>query len=411
MKDITDYNAVVQCFRNYRFGHQSELNKILDLMKKYIDETGGLKTACDTNGTLTMYINDYEVFLTSPNYIHVAVPFKYDCKEVNILGSIKSIIIEGLAAAKIVFLYTRNAIQDQLFKVSLESLKMLASMPGNVKGSDVAGNCCLLKAIQDIDYRQSIIEIAFSGKGNIFWEDDRQKIFLEKNIEIFKAAYFGNLASLQELIVSQFDLEILVLSKLESYGFTIKVVDILNWWAWGIYEFNCWPNLIDKQTPVNLTTHYKNIITCLDWLCQKFQLSNIKLKDYSHFRGLRHCLDKEDNWLDEDEMNEALNLGYRQIDLDLINACEKGNAIEVYTLLRAGANYKIDPWDDSESLIAEILETDCSLQLFDCIYYLKDKDSFSADNMSDMLSSLYQVGVGNYIWNILKMNEENIIPD
>jgi hypothetical protein len=245
----------------------------------------------------------------------------------------------------------------------------------------------------------------------------------DQNIELFKAAFYADLNVLQKLIVGEADMQVKVpiLNKeLEECWVNeyveINVLEILNWAAFGFYEYfdendlcviNSFPN--DNQTIktcINPSEYYNNVMNCIVWFCEKFAVNNYLIKDYSKYRFLRHFLFDDENWLDEDEMNEAITRGYKEIDLNLINEAEKGNGMSCYSLVQKGADYKIDPVDfTEESAIVDILGTDMSFHKLEMISYLSDRNKWDETDAYDMLSSLYQVGVSNYILDIVMTKE------
>jgi len=256
-------------------------------------------------------------------------------------------------------------------------------------------------------------------------DKDKKYGLLEKNdvnADKFEAAFYADLNLIKQLVKSKEDLRIAI-SVPKDYEWMwnsqkvyTSVLDMLNWLAFGFYEyhnenevcrnmFNAEGKQILKDC-INPSIVYKNVIECINWICEKFSIINYDLKDYSQYRLLRHVFFDNEGWLDEEEIKEALQKGFRQIDLNLINEAEKGNGISVYTLVKQGANYKIDPDDDTdESSIVNILGSDLSFHSLELISYLCHRDSFSFSDSYDMLSSLYQVGVSNYILDIVMLND------
>lgn len=245
---------------------------------------------------------------------------------------------------------------------------------------------------------------------------------IDINSEKFQGAFYADLNLIKKLIKSKNDLEIKIpVSKDNEWlwgskSISISVLDILNWLAFSLYEYYnknkiCHRNFNAKgeQTLndcINPSVIYHNAIDCINWICNEFSIVNYNLKDYSEFRVLRHIFFDDDGWLDDDEIKEALKLGYLQIDLELINESEKGNGKSVYSLVKQGANYKIDPVDYSDvSAIVSILDPDLCYHTLLLISYLCKLEKYSFSESYDMLSSLYQVGVSNYILDIVISNE------
>lgn len=245
----------------------------------------------------------------------------------------------------------------------------------------------------------------------------------DRNIELFMAAFYADLNSLQTLIIKKTDMQLRISLPDGSYKWywdnpyvEVNVLDILNWGVYGLYQYydedllchNMYnaENIQILNECINPSMYYYKAIECIDWLCDKFDIINYQLKDYSRYRTLRHFMDEDENWLDEDEVKEALGKGFREIDLNLINEAEKGNGASCYSLVKKGACYKIDPADYTEdSLILEILGSDRSFHTLGTISYLSDRTKWSETDAYDMLSGLYQVGVSNYILDIVMMNE------
>jgi hypothetical protein len=249
--------------------------------------------------------------------------------------------------------------------------------------------------------------------------------FLKKtdiNADKFEATFYADLNLVKQLVKSKEDLRIAVPVPKgyewmwSSQRVYVSVLDMLNWLAFGFYKYHNENEICHKlynakgkqilNDCINPSNIYKNVIDCINWICDKFSIVNYDLKDYSQYRLLRHVLFDNEGWLDEDEIKEALQKGFRQIDLNLINEAEKGNGISVYALVKQGANYKIDPDNDTdESSIVSILESDLSFHLLLLISYLYHRGKFSFSDSYDMLSCLYQVGVSNYILDIVMLND------
>lgn len=242
---------------------------------------------------------------------------------------------------------------------------------------------------------------------------------MNKDIQLFKATFYADLNAIKDLVKCKDDLDIKVAIKEGDYKYywdndfiSISILDILNWSAFAFYEyierdsichknFNA-KNILTINDCINSSAHYYKVMDCIDWICTTFSIKNYQLKDYSRFRALRHLLGQDENWMDEGEMKDALNDGYLKLDLDLINEAEKGNGITCYSLIKIGANYKIDPLDKSEgSTIVDVLDSDLSFQMLHLISFLSAPSSFVISDSYDMLSCIYQVGVSNYILDII----------
>lgn len=244
---------------------------------------------------------------------------------------------------------------------------------------------------------------------------------MDKDIELFKASFYADLPAIQQLVKTEDDLQIKIPVREGSntiiwngnYVF-ISILEILNWAAFGFYVYIEKESICHKMYDadgvqivndcINPSDYYINIVNCIEWICNKFSIQNFHLKDYSAYSPLSWFLFENEEFLEPDEMEEALKHGYKQIDLDLINAAIKGNGIKSYNLIKAGANYKTDPVDyTDESLIVTTLGTDISFHSLNLISYLNHKERFSEYDHYKILSNLYQVGVSNYILDIVTM--------
>lgn len=247
---------------------------------------------------------------------------------------------------------------------------------------------------------------------------DKKNIHADK----FEAAFYADLDLIKQLIKSKKDLNVLVPvpkgyeSLWSKPNICVSMLDILNWLAFSFYTYYDEPEICHEtylaeserthRECINPSIIYKKTIDCIDWICNEFSIINYDLKDYSELRRLRHALFDDEGWLDEDEIEEALQRGFRKIDLDLINEAEKGDGISVYSLVKQGADYKIDPDDDTDqSAIVLILDLDLNFHLLLVISYLCHREEFSFSESYEMLSSLYQTGTSQYILDIVMLND------
>ena len=123
---------------------------------------------------------------------------------------------------------------------------------------------------------------------------------------------------------------------------------------------------------------------------------------------MRSFIELDDFYLDEDEIKEALEEGYKKIDLDLINYAEKGNAIKVWELLKQGANHLIDPFDNNQiGLIHDVLGSDSSFHGIMNLQHVCHEKDFDPKERYSMLSDLYQSGVSDYILEMILNYGEN----
>ena len=190
-----------------------------------------------------------------------------------------------------------------------------------------------------------------------------------------------------------------------------SIIDILNWQNFVFYEYfndqQTSYRSIDRykaeyQVSFNPSLHYKNAINWLHYFCGLFEIANYKIVHYSKFRLLRHLLFFDENWLDQDEIVDAIARGFKQIDLDLINEAEKGNAIKVYELVQTGADPDIDPTDSSTiSCLLGIIGSDWEYHTMLTKQTIGDKELFDSKEPYEVLESLYQAGVSKYILDIV----------
>jgi len=247
---------------------------------------------------------------------------------------------------------------------------------------------------------------------------------MDKDILLFKAAYYANLDDFKKMIGKKDDLIIRIPTPSGSYDsywenkeVKVNLLDILNWSNYAYYEWFerelLTQSSIDKngiishEISFNASLFYRKIIDCIEWICNEFKIvDNYRLKDYSQYRALRHFFDADENWLDENDMHNYLAEGYRKIDLDLINEAEKGNGIAVCHLMKAGANPDIDPIDkDPEiSCVLDMHESASGINLAECIGYICDESGFDKKDCYHMLSCLYQSGISQYVLDIINFS-------
>lgn len=248
---------------------------------------------------------------------------------------------------------------------------------------------------------------------------------MDRDIELFKAVYYADLPAIKRLVKTKDELQIKIPVKEGDYYLywenefvSINILDILNWAAFGFYEYVDEISLCHKifdandiqilNDCINPSKYYQKVINSIEWICNKFSIVNYQLNNYSYYSPFSRFLFYDQAYLSDDEMSEIMQNGFRQIDLDLINTAMKGNGMACYELVKKGADYTIDPLDYSNSsLIVDALGSDNAFHQLQVISYLCHKERFNTYEPYEMLSSLYQVGVGNYIMEIVKMNTEN----
>jgi len=248
---------------------------------------------------------------------------------------------------------------------------------------------------------------------------------MDRDVELFKAAYYADLPAIKRLVKTKDELQIKIpVIEGDYYVFwenkfvSISILDILNWAAFGFYEYVDESSLCHRMSDannvqilndcINPSKYYQKVINSIEWICNKFSIVNYQLKNYTYYSPLGRFLFDDETYLSDYEMNEELRNGFRQIDLDLINTAMKGNGIACYELVKKGADYTIDPLDYSDnSLIVDVLGADNSFHMLQFISYLCHKERFNTYVPYEMLSNLYKVGVSNYIIDIVTMNIKN----
>lgn len=246
---------------------------------------------------------------------------------------------------------------------------------------------------------------------------------MDKDAELFKASFYADLPVIKRLVKTKDDLRIKIPIKDGDYALFwndnyvfISILEVLNWSAFGFYEYTEKNSLCHRMFDannvqvlndcINPSEYYKNTLNCIEWICNKFSIHNYHLKDYSYYSPLSRFLFDDEEYLTDDEIEDALKNGFQKIDLDLINVAIKGNGIASYKLIKKGANYNKDPLDYTDgSLIIDVLGADNSFHILQIISYLHHKERFSTHEPYEILSSLYQVGVGNYILDIVTIEK------
>jgi hypothetical protein len=239
---------------------------------------------------------------------------------------------------------------------------------------------------------------------------------MDKNMQLFRAAYYADIKQLKIILESVEDLHISLKVPSGDYcslwkddKIDVSVLDILNWHSyafWDDYEIKSYKvngRPIDYAIGFNPSAFYYRVLEAVEWLCRTFQIKgNYALKDYSHYQLLQNCTGE--NWLDEEEVEELLFKGFRRIDIGLVNAAEAGNAKQVYALLKQGASVAIDLFDEKPCVgtVYDSLASDASYNGIQTIKYLNEQ-AFNSEECYSMLSGLYQNGVNEYILDVLEL--------
>lgn len=249
---------------------------------------------------------------------------------------------------------------------------------------------------------------------------------MQRDNQIFRAVYFAEIESLKTLVKTVDDFNISIAFPKDTHQeykiywetecIRINILHLLNWMNYTFYEYFdseetsyqlFYHEKLKYTVSFNPALHYKNTIACLEWICNTFGINNYYIKDYSRYRLLRSFVFEEDYWLSDDDMKDALDKGFQQLDLDLINQAEIGNGIKVYDLIKKGANPAINPIDLEEvGSIYSIIESDFLFHKLETKKYLGEKDIFKDENSYYMLESLYKAGVSNYILDIIYYNKQ-----
>ncbi len=224
-----------------------------------------------------------------------------------------------------------------------------------------------------------------------------------KGDECFYAAYFVQKDKLRSLIATHEDLliRIQVCEKdarkyfWPTYYIEVSVIDLLSWVTHSLYRY-----VTGEEE--GMRRKYYDAVECLEVLCDKFEINNYKLVNYSAFRPLRHVLSEEDEYLDDDQIAQYISEGFRRIDLDLINYAERGNAPACWMLIKESANPNIDPIDGLERGVAiDIVDYLSSLYCFFLDNFVQ-KGIYPNMGCVDMLADLYKTAMTDYIGDILK---------
>ncbi len=224
-----------------------------------------------------------------------------------------------------------------------------------------------------------------------------------KGDECFYAAYFVQKDKLRSLIATHEDLliRIQVWEKdarkyfWPTYYIEVSVIDLLSWVTHSLYRYA-------TGEEEGMRRKYYDAVECLEVLCDKFEINNYKLVDYSAFRPLRHVLSEEDEYLDDDQIAQYISEGFRKIDLYLINYAERGNAPACWKLIKEGANPNIDPIDGLERGVAiDIVDYSPSFYCFFLDNFVQ-KGIYPNMGCVDMLADLYKTAMTDYIGDILK---------
>ncbi|WP_373815111.1 hypothetical protein [Porphyromonas loveana] len=224
-----------------------------------------------------------------------------------------------------------------------------------------------------------------------------------KTDECFYAAYFVQKDKLRSLIATYENLliRIQVWEKdarkyfWPTYYIEVSVIDLLSWVTHSLYRYA-------TGEEEGMRRKYYDAVECLEVLCDKFEINNYKLVDYSTFRPLRHVLSEEDEYLDDDQIAQYISEGFRKIDLDLINYAERGNAPACWMLIKESANPNIDPIDGLERGVAiDIVDYLSSLYCFFLDNFVQ-KGIYPNMGCVDMLADLYKTAMTDYIGDILK---------
>lgn len=156
---------------------------------------------------------------------------------------------------------------------------------------------------------------------------------------------------------------------------------------------------------------YKRVMNCIEILKPFSQSADI---DYSKNSTLVYVCTKEEEYMNEEEMQEYLEEGYRLIDLQLINSVYRRDETEVRDLLKKGANPFTDPLDKKEeSLILDSLACNDSFAFTQIISYRSHPEKlgdYSDDVIFHMYRLLYQAGSSSRLFQLI-LSENKIRND
>lgn len=243
---------------------------------------------------------------------------------------------------------------------------------------------------------------------------------MDYNSLLFKAAFFAEFDIVRKLLKTKDDLYIKI-AQPEGYGYpfsnsivNVNVLDVLNWGYYGLYKY-CNKKMVcvevkyhdqtQKSYCVNIKRHITSLINCINYICERFLISNFYLKDYSYYRPLMYTLDDDEEWFGTfEEISEVIEYGYANKDIDLMNYAIKGNGIKCYELIKEGAKSRVkNRYAEDEYSIEDNLHFRNGIKYNDLIEYLSEKEKFNPNNIYYMLETIHSVGVSSYILDILSL--------
>lgn len=232
-----------------------------------------------------------------------------------------------------------------------------------------------------------------------------------KEYQIFIAAYFSDKETLARLIESEDDLLVRIdlpnskAHKIENC-FTISVVDILQ------MNLDCWFDLKEKKQLksylwINPSEFYKSSQTCHNYLQNhylKYKAEDVK---YNVLYNTIFDFSDSDTWFSKKEKAEFINQGFREIDLDLIEAAIRGDENKCVELLQKGANPMIDPENDSEgSVVFSHLGTEADYHFLENLLYHEIYRGLTNINLNstdayNMISDLFRTASSDKLYRLI----------
>lgn len=233
-----------------------------------------------------------------------------------------------------------------------------------------------------------------------------------KEYQIFIAAFFSEKEKLSELILSEQDLFVTVdIPASEAHenedSFKISVVQILQ------MNLDCWYNLRDKNRLesdyfIKPSEFYKKTQNCFDYLKNIFPKICSEDINYGVLFDTIYDKDESFDWFTPEERVEFINKGYREIDLDLIEAAIRRNEKKCTELLLNGANPTIDPDEEEEAgVVFSHLGVGCGYHFLEYTPYHKIYDgrlriSLDSTDTYNMISELFMAASSDKLYYLIK---------
>lgn len=166
---------------------------------------------------------------------------------------------------------------------------------------------------------------------------------MKKSTKIFLAAFFGDLGALKELVKSEADFTIRFRPEYDSFNFeytksaVIELPELMQLLLDAWYDQR---NHTDNYRESRFCGKevYDKVVALDAWLQQTFSGYKRSPVDYEKYYFIYGCKNTNEYYYDPEDMRAFEAAGVRRIDLDLVNAAEKGRRQEVIDLLTMGGN-------------------------------------------------------------------------